>query len=46
MNYQECWYYKALEGGGNCMLTEKPSRRVHPCPCEHGGECYSPEEEK
>jgi len=25
---------------GNCTETEKPSGRIHPCPVEHGGECY------
>jgi len=24
---------------GNCLETEKPSGRIHPCPVEYGGEC-------
>ena len=23
-----------------CRVTEKPSGRIHPCPVEHGEECY------
>ena len=29
-------YYR----NGNCTETEKPSGRMHPCPVEHGEECY------
>lgn len=32
----DCQYWK----GGMCKETEKPSGRIHPCPTEHGGECY------
>ena len=43
-DYQECWYYKGYEGGiGSCMLTEKPSGRVHPCAVELEEDCYDPE---
>ncbi len=46
-DYQECWYYKGYEGGiGSCMLTEKPSNRVHPCALELNEECYDPIKEE
>ena len=38
-DYTECQCLK----NGLCYLTEKPSGRVHPCPCEHDEECYDPE---
>jgi len=30
--------------GWCCLLTERPSGRIQPCPLEYGGECYEPPE--